>query len=285
MNKVDIIAAVAHSINAAYCKAMGDNSQKPWDKAEEFQKLSCIAGVNMHLENPDATPEQSHESWLAQKTAEGWAYGEEKDLEKKLHPCFKPYDDLPVEQKAKDYLFKAVVDSLRDLPLAEDKALKDEFAKVKAALVLSESKQSQAIKAGTGHLAPTIAVKYIGIREHYTDYLYRSQLEFSKGQVMNVPIALANKFLEHGDLFERATTEDAETAVSSEGIIADSSEDKDRIELNEKFDMIEQVRKMNTKKALADFALDHYQVKLDTNKKVAELQSAIEQMIERYGVL
>lgn len=285
MNKVNIIAAVAHSINAAYCRAIGDNSQKPWDEAEEFQKLSAIAGVNMHLANPDATPEQSHESWLAQKTAEGWAYGEEKDLDKKLHPCFKPYDELPVEQKAKDYLFKAVVDSLKGLPLGEDKALKDEFAKIKAALVLSESKQVQAVKAGTGHLAPTVAVKYIGIRDQYTDHLYRSKLEFKKGQVMNVPIGLANKFLEHGDLFERATAEAAEAADDSEGLIAESTENKDRDEVNDKFDMIDQVRKMNTKKALADFALNHYQAKLDTNKKVAELQGEIEQMINQFGVL
>jgi hypothetical protein len=54
--------------------------------------------------NPDANPEDSHNSWLKEKQDDGWAYGTEKDTEKKLHPCFVPYEDLPEVQKAKDYL-------------------------------------------------------------------------------------------------------------------------------------------------------------------------------------
>jgi hypothetical protein len=36
-----------------------------------------------------------------------------KDAEKKEHPCFRPYDELPAEQKIKDALFIAVVHALR----------------------------------------------------------------------------------------------------------------------------------------------------------------------------
>ena len=74
----------------------------------------------MHLANPDATPEQSHESWLEQKIADGWVYGAVKDPDAKTHPCCVPYEELPVEQKAKDYLFRAVVHALKDIPDAED---------------------------------------------------------------------------------------------------------------------------------------------------------------------
>jgi len=52
---------------------------------------------------------------LAQKTAEGWKYGEVKNPELKEHPCFTAHENLPQEQRAKDYLFKGVVDSLRHL--------------------------------------------------------------------------------------------------------------------------------------------------------------------------
>ena len=35
-----------------------------------------------------------------------------KDAEKKTHPCIVPYSDLPVVQRAKDYLFREVVHTL-----------------------------------------------------------------------------------------------------------------------------------------------------------------------------
>ena len=31
---------------------------------------------------------------------------------KKEHPCFVPYEELPTEQKAKDFLFRGVVHAL-----------------------------------------------------------------------------------------------------------------------------------------------------------------------------
>lgn len=112
MNKENI-AQVAHEINKAYCESIGDNSQTSWAEAPEWQKGSAIAGVFFHLDNPDAPPSASHESWMKQKTEEGWKYGEVKDAEKKEHPCYVPYDQLPTEQKSKDFLFKQTVHSLK----------------------------------------------------------------------------------------------------------------------------------------------------------------------------
>ena len=110
---VEQIAKVCHEVNKAYCEALGDNSQPFWEDAPEWQKQSAINGVNFHLENPNAGPNHSHDSWLKQKQEEGWTYGPVKDPEKKEHPCFVPYEDLPVEQKAKDYLFRQIVHSLK----------------------------------------------------------------------------------------------------------------------------------------------------------------------------
>lgn len=104
------VAKKCHEINRAYCAAIGDTSQLPWDQAPEWQRQSAINGVQFHVEHPDAGPDASHNSWLEEKRRDGWKFGPVKNTDKKEHPCFVPYDQLPSEQKAKDYLFKGVVD-------------------------------------------------------------------------------------------------------------------------------------------------------------------------------
>lgn len=111
---IEKIAQVAHEINRAFCNSIGDHSQPSWEEAPDWQKSSAINGVKFNLENPDAPPSASHESWLKQKEEEGWKYGAVKNPETKEHPCFVPYDELPTEQKSKDYLFKQVVASLKN---------------------------------------------------------------------------------------------------------------------------------------------------------------------------
>lgn len=103
------IARVAHEVNRHYCMAMGDYSQVPWDQAPKWQQESAIAGVQAHLANPKMTPAQAHDSWSALKLATGWKYGLVKNETKKEHPCLVPYEELPIEQRAKDFIFKGVV--------------------------------------------------------------------------------------------------------------------------------------------------------------------------------
>tara|TARA_R110000868_G_scaffold240744_1_gene495288 strand:- start:699 stop:1067 length:369 start_codon:yes stop_codon:yes gene_type:complete len=107
------IAQVAHEINKEYCLAIGDSSQLPWDEAPAWQKESAVLGVMFHVENPDAGPDASHNSWMKQKIDTGWKYGEVKDADKKEHPCIVPFEDLPMQQQFKDYLFRQVVHSLK----------------------------------------------------------------------------------------------------------------------------------------------------------------------------
>lgn len=108
----EFTARLCHEVNRAYCAMLGDHSQPAWADAPEWQRASAIAGVRFALDNPDAKPEDSHNSWLAEKRATGWTYGPVKDPEKKEHPCFVPYDQLPLEQRAKDRLFLATVRAL-----------------------------------------------------------------------------------------------------------------------------------------------------------------------------
>lgn len=110
--RVAAIACVAHEVNRAYCASLGDHSQPAWKDAPKWQQDSAIAGVLAHFEKA-LTPRESHESWLAVKRADGWTYGPVKDPERKQHPCFVPYDELPPEQQAKDMLFAAVVHACR----------------------------------------------------------------------------------------------------------------------------------------------------------------------------
>lgn len=112
---VVFIARTAHEVNRAYCAALGDFSQPAWESAPDWQQTSAINGVAFHIANPDAGTDHSHNAWLKEKEATGWKYGPVKDAEKKEHPCFVPYDQLPTEQKAKDYLFRGVVHALRGL--------------------------------------------------------------------------------------------------------------------------------------------------------------------------
>ena len=115
MVTVEHIAEVAHETNRAYCKTLGDFSQMSWANAHDWQKLSAVNGVKFHLANPEAGCSGSHESWLKEKEATGWKYGEVKDVEKKEHPCFVPYDKLPEKQKIKDALFVGVVRAMKVL--------------------------------------------------------------------------------------------------------------------------------------------------------------------------
>ncbi len=109
---VEDIAEVCHEANKILCESLGDKSQVAWDLAPNWQRNSAIDGVKFNLENPHAPASASHDSWLREKQSTGWKYGEIKDAEKKEHPCFVPYDELPPEQQAKDHLFKGIVSSL-----------------------------------------------------------------------------------------------------------------------------------------------------------------------------
>jgi hypothetical protein len=112
MSYIELIAKTCHEANRAYCQSIGDHSQPEWNDAPEWQRESAVNGVRFHLENPDATPENSHENWLRQKESEGWKYGPVKNPETKEHPCFCMYHDLPIEQRSKDYIFRSIVHSM-----------------------------------------------------------------------------------------------------------------------------------------------------------------------------
>ncbi len=109
---IERIARTCHEANRALCLAYGDTSQVAWEDAPADIKASAIDGVGHAVDHPEATPEDSHLNWCAFKVADGWVYGPEKDADRKTHPCLVDYDKLPAEQRAKDYVFQAIVQAL-----------------------------------------------------------------------------------------------------------------------------------------------------------------------------
>ncbi|RZG86808.1 hypothetical protein EXE10_06265 [Acinetobacter sp. WCHAc060033] len=296
--KTIAIAMMCHAINAAYCQSMGDDSQPAWDDTPESLKQSLIAGVEMHLENPDATPEQSHESWFKVKEAEGWKYGEVKDIEKKEHPCFLPYEELPDEQKAKDYLFRTTVHLVKQLPDPEDYlALSAEVVNLRQKV---EHQKNVAINTAT--ITPTnvvqksagVSIQYIGNKSLYTDHLYESALTFEQGQVRSIPSDLATKFLKHPEFTryegepESISGESTEQGLDDDtSSILNRSKEKQQEEIdkeNKVLDEIETIGKM-TKAGLVQYALEKYEQKLSPQKNLDELKESVTQMIHQYGVV
>lgn len=292
------IAMMCHAINAAYCQSMGYDSQPTWDDAPEAHKQSLLAGVEMHLANPDATPEQSHESWYKVKEAEGWKYGEVKDMEKKEHPCFLPYEELPDEQKAKDYLFRTTVHLVKHLPDPEDYlALSAEVVNLRQKV---EHQKNVAINTAT--ITPTnvvqksagVSIQYIGNKSLYTDHLYESALTFEQGQVRSIPSDLATKFLKHPEFTryegepESISGESTEQGLDDDtSSILNRSKEKQQEEIdkeNKVLDEIETIGKM-TKAGLVQYALEKYEQKLSPQKNLDELKESVTQMIHQYGVV
>ena len=113
--QIEAIAKVCHEANRAYCETIGDNSQPSWENAPEWQRESARNGAQFHLTALGSglrpKPSASHESWLEEKRTDGWKYGAVKDPEKKEHPCFVPYEELPIEQRRKVYIFAAICEA------------------------------------------------------------------------------------------------------------------------------------------------------------------------------
>ena len=106
---MDRIAHVCHEANRAICQASGDDSQRPWAQAEEWQRQSARDGVRFRVENPDATAADQHGAWCDAKVRDGWVWGPVKDAAAKTHPCLVPYGQLSVTQQSKDHVFAAIV--------------------------------------------------------------------------------------------------------------------------------------------------------------------------------
>lgn len=285
--KIALLASLAHGMNVAYCASIGDHSHMPWEETPEELKKSLEYGVKLHLENPDTTPEQSHESWLKQKEVDGWIYGEEKNLEKKTHPCILPYDQLPAEQKTKDSLFKAVVTLLKDIPDPDDvSALNGELVKLQLQVAAQKAKpQSNAAVPVAG-----VTIVYQGPKEQYQDNLYGTKLVFNHGQPRTVPSNYAKQFLSHPEFKEVEAEQTASSEVQDDTaeILAqqDAKQKQEQERQDRIFNEVESIKQFGTKKAVTDYIEANYGEKVNPNSfKLDELKDKAVEKVRQFGAI
>ncbi len=106
------IAKLCHEVNREFCRAIKDPIKPSWEDAPEDQRVSCLKGVEYHLDNENTSPADSHDKWLEHKRMAGWTYGETYNPVALRHPCMVPFDQLPDAQKAKDFIFRAIVKTI-----------------------------------------------------------------------------------------------------------------------------------------------------------------------------
>ncbi|MDR1553452.1 MAG: Ryanodine receptor Ryr [Prevotellaceae bacterium] len=54
------------------------------------------------LQLTELLAKNTHDIWAAQRFAEGWQYGKERNDARKEHPCLIPYEELPENEKEYD---------------------------------------------------------------------------------------------------------------------------------------------------------------------------------------
>jgi hypothetical protein len=105
------IAVVIHEANRAIQKVMGQPIDPPWEEADWRQK-STLESIEA-MERGEVDFEEQHERWLTERTDEGWAYGPVKDADKKTSPLLLSWDNLPEQEKAKNYVRLAIYQVMR----------------------------------------------------------------------------------------------------------------------------------------------------------------------------
>lgn len=108
---IEACAKIGHEANRLFCEVMGDYSHRRWeDTSDDLKQVArqAVIGIAEH----DYNAQQSHEAWVTAKRAAGWAYGQQKDVDKKLHPCMVEWAQLPFEQQHKDLLWINSVKSM-----------------------------------------------------------------------------------------------------------------------------------------------------------------------------
>lgn len=109
---IELILTVLHNANAVLKKLNNEKHEELADM-EPARRASIKEAIKHALEN-DTSPEESHNKWLATQEALGYKYGIEIDRVNLLHPCMMPYENLPAEQKLKDDMFVAIIQSFKE---------------------------------------------------------------------------------------------------------------------------------------------------------------------------
>lgn len=279
------LAVMAHSVNRAYCTSLGDDSVPAWPDTSESHKKSIAAGVKMHIDNPDTTPEQAHQSWLAAKIADGWVYGEAKDVDAKVHPCIRPYDELPAEQRVKDSLFRDVVHAALPALLDIQEAAKE----------LARQEMAENLRDFAGDMPlDLVRITYVHkTRSPWTDHITGSGKVFETGRNYVVPSGMATQLLRLSGMFERTKADEGqELEPVTQQELKDaqqlqqtqSQEAKEREQaLHDNADLKIRIGTMDAD-ALRSYAFTNFQQRFPANMKEDTMRQRVIQSIDQFGV-
>lgn len=108
--ELDKITQAAHEVNRTWQQMLQEAVDQHWDLLSDKEKQiarNSVIGVIVQ----DYGAEQTHDAWVAEKKSQGWTVGRVKDPTAKTHPCLVSWNELPIEQQAKDQLW---VDTVRN---------------------------------------------------------------------------------------------------------------------------------------------------------------------------
>ena len=147
--------------------------------------------------------------------------------------------------------------------------------------------------------ALNVAVTYTGKDDPFKDRIYRSGLTFTPGQTREVPVTLAERFLRHKDVFQRADVAKVAPAKAAKAApdvvhkpVDDTTELLDQAQKEQdqqrdldagRFALIDQIEAMD-RKAVIEWAQDHYKQKIPGNVSVAAARDMAKGFIDQYGM-
>lgn len=111
MDRIEVMARTLHAANREFAACQGD-AVPAWDVVPEAVRESVRGAVRLHLEQPGTTPQQNHENFLADRAAQGWSYGPERNAGARVSPFLVPWDQLDAVGRAKNALPGAIVGAL-----------------------------------------------------------------------------------------------------------------------------------------------------------------------------
>lgn len=262
-----IIAAIAYALNAAYTLASRGESPPNWNDLTDEQRQGYVDGVNFILENLDAGPAAQHERWLEDKTADGWVFGEVKDEENKTDPNLIAFDNLPFEMRARDIVIFSIV---------------SELSKVEPPQPVVVNSAPASFDGNTAVPNGYTPIKYIGKRENYTDNMYGTHINFTKGQTELIQSDKAKLMLRHPDQYVLGEVEDAPEPVAAIVPKKDKVNDNDtEQELQEARDL---VANMDLEALHAYAATNFAGHKLHPRAGVEKARIKVTELIDQYGL-
>lgn len=85
-----------------------------WSEREQSFKDQFLEVIERQCgDSRSRSPEELHGSWMQAYFAMGWVYGEEYDLEGRVHPDLVPYAELGQLERDKDAVFVALCEIAR----------------------------------------------------------------------------------------------------------------------------------------------------------------------------